>query len=139
MDGQQFDAITTLLARHRSRRETMKIVAGSAGSAVLALLPTWAKAEPTTKTLVCKAKENPIHPELDKFDCIVECPADTDSCFLCTLDEPFIVACTGFCCTAGVNCPGDPDEGASFNANTKKEAKTLCAKAAVKGVAKKAS
>ena len=138
MDERRFDAITVLLARHRSRRETLTIVLKGVGIGVMALLPTRAMAEPKTKTLVCKAKENPINPETAKFDCIVECPADTDSCFLCTMDEPSIVSCSGFCCTAGVDCPGDPDEGASFNANTKKEAKALCAKAAVKGVARKA-
>jgi hypothetical protein len=140
MDGRRFDAITVLLTMHRSRRATLKMVAGSIGSGIIAVPPTRALAGPKTKTLVCKAKENPINPSFDnKFECVIECPASTDSCFLCTMDETSFVSCSGFCCTAGIDCPGDPDEGASFNANTKKEAKALCAKAAVKGIAKKAT
>ena len=137
MDGRLFDAMTVLMATRRSRRETLHIIAGSVGSGVITFLPFRAVAKPKTKTVICKAKENPINPEFAKFDCVIECPADTDSCFLCTMDDPSTVSCTGFCCTAGVDCPGDPDEGASFNAETKKEAKEVCAKAAVKGVAKK--
>jgi hypothetical protein len=138
MDGRRFDAITVLLARHRSRRATLKIVAGSIGSGIITVLPTRAIAGPKTKMVACKAKENPINPSFDnKFACVVECPVQCDSCFLCTMDEPSFVSCSGFCCTAGVDCPGDPNEAMSFNANTKEEAKKLCAKAAVKGVARK--
>src|SRR5829696_1469189 len=129
MDERRFDAITVLLACHRSRRETLSIVLKSVGIGVMAFLPTQALAEPKSKTLVCKANENPINPTYDKLSCVVECAEQYDSCFLCTMDEPATVSCTGFCCTAGVDCPGDPDEAGSFNANTKKEAKALCAKA----------
>jgi hypothetical protein len=138
MDERRFDAITVLLAKYRSRRETLTIVVKGIGIGVTAFLPTRALAKPKTKTLVCKAKENPTNPTFTKFACVVECPVQYDSCFLCTMDEPATVSCTGFCCTAGVDCPGDPDESATFNAETKKEAKMLCAKAAVKGIAKKA-
>src|SRR5829696_2377707 len=137
MDGRLFDAMTVLMATRRSRRETLHIIAGSVGSGVITFLPFRAVAKPKTKTVICKAKENPINPDFDnKFECIIECPASTDSCFLCTMDAPSFVSCSAFCCTAGVDCPGDPNEGASFNAETKKEAKVLCAKAVVKGVAK---
>jgi len=140
MDERLFDAMTVLLVRRRSRRETLANIAGSVGSGVIAFLPFRAVAKPKTKTLLCKAKENPINPSFDnKFECVIECPASTDSCFLCTMDEPSFVSCSGFCCTAGVDCPGDPNEGASFNAETKKEAKELCAKAVVKGIARKAT
>src|SRR5829696_7612781 len=119
MDGRRFDAITVLLTRHHSRRATVKMVAGSIGSGIIAVLPTRVLAGPKSKTLICRAKENPINPTIAKFECVIECPASTDSCFLCTMDAPSFVSCSGFCCTAGIDCPGDPDEGASFNANTK--------------------
>lgn len=103
---QRFDDLTRALAAGATRRQALRTLGvGIATATLSALFPRIAGAQPKTKTIRCKVREEGFSPDGEKvkdIHCEVECGEGAGYCAVCGIkkEEDGGIACAAACCSS---------------------------------------